>query len=135
MKTTILKYVLLTAKILGAITVIVSASFGVYKFFEKKVVEDYKGKNDIEIIKHAQIENSKKTDSILVILVMQNGKLNQVIEKQEDYKEGFNALRDVVLDIAEINSSIKEIREYTEKVPVLKKNLMPEVQTEIKKIK
>jgi hypothetical protein len=134
MKTTILKYLLISAKIVGAITVIVSASFGVYKFFEKSVIEDYTSKTDIEIIKSKQEETANKTDSILIILVRQNGKLNQVIEKQDEYKEGFNSLRDVVLDIAEINSSIKQMREYSEQVPVLKKNSM-EVSTKIEKVK
>jgi hypothetical protein len=123
MKTTILKYLLMAAKIAGAITVLFTSSFGVYKFFEKKVVEDYTSKNDIEIIKESQ---KVALDSIISIS-RQIQPLRALPDRIDEQKGAINGLRTVVLDHVSKDKAmtIDQFRQYMETAPEVKKNFNP----------
>ena len=90
----------------------------------KKAIEKYSvDKQNEQMITDVK-ETKEKTDSILLILTDQGALLNTVIEKQNEQKDAYNALRNIVLDHQA--TTIEEFKKLNNEVPILKKKLTSE---------
>ena len=125
MKTTILKYLILSGKIAGAITSVVLMAYGFYSWSKKQGVDEATA-NIKEVSYEGKIDRLIVADSLKTITLQELiNNQNEMIVKQEEQKNAYNSLRIVVLDIAKNQKvTLDQMQQYIESTPVLKKKLL-----------
>jgi hypothetical protein len=125
MKITIIKYLILSGKIAGAITSVVLMGYGFYSWSKKQGVDEAT-RNVKEVSYEGKIDKLILSDSLKTITLQELiTKQNEMSEKQEEFKAWGNSLRGVVLDIAKNQKvTLDQMQQYMESTPVLKKKLM-----------
>lgn len=135
MKQSIIDYLIKIATptkvIITALVAVISAVSTLAMVIYNKGVKDAK-KEVKEVSYEGKIDRLIANDSLKTITLQELiNKQHEIIARQEEQKNAYNGLREVVLDIAKNQKvTLDQMQQYLESTPVLKKKLTTQLSTE-----